>query len=55
MNLKSMCHQIFMPLPDYLWHFNYKHPRRGVQQILTRGSYNKLYWQPLSERSTQLE
>lgn len=29
MNLKSICHQIFMPLSDYLWHFNYKHPRRG--------------------------
>lgn len=55
MNLKSICHQIFMPLPDYLWHFNYKHPRRGVLQILTLGSYNKLYWQPLSACSTNLE
>lgn len=55
MNLKSICHQIFMPLPDYLWHFNYKHPRWGVLQILTLCSYDKLYWQPLSECSTQLE
>lgn len=55
MNLKSICHQIFMPLPDYLWHFNYKHPRRGVLQILTLGSYNKLYWQPLSACSTHPE
>lgn len=55
MNLKSICHQIFMPLPDYLWHFNYKHPRRGVLQILTLGSYNKLYWQPLSACSTNPE
>lgn len=55
MNLKSICHQIFMPLPDYLWHFNYKHPRRGVLQILTLCSYNKLYWQPLSGCSTHLE
>lgn len=55
MNLKSICHQIFMLLPDYLWHFNYKHPRRGVLQILTLGSYNKLYWQPLSACRTRLE
>lgn len=55
MNLKSIYHQIFMPLQDYPWHFNYKHCRRGVLQILTLSFYNKLYWQPLSESRTPVE